>query len=39
MDALTPGCHQILSSHGPPSFTILQNMAALSSLCENSTCS
>ncbi|CAI9541712.1 unnamed protein product, partial [Staurois parvus] len=31
-DAFTPGCHQILSSHGPL-FTKLQNMASLSPPC------
>ncbi|CAI9616189.1 unnamed protein product [Staurois parvus] len=32
-DAFTPGCHQILSSHGPL-FTMLQNMASPSPSCS-----
>ncbi|CAI9539305.1 unnamed protein product, partial [Staurois parvus] len=36
-DAFTPGCHQILSSHGPL-FTMLQNMASLSPSCSLQLC-
>ncbi|CAI9606867.1 unnamed protein product, partial [Staurois parvus] len=36
-DAFTPGCHQILSSHGFL-FTMLQNMASLSPSCSLQLC-
>ncbi|CAI9589982.1 unnamed protein product, partial [Staurois parvus] len=36
-DAFTPGCHQILNSHGPL-FTMLQNMASLSPSCSLQLC-
>ncbi|CAI9585584.1 unnamed protein product [Staurois parvus] len=36
-DAFTPGCHQILSSHGPL-FTMLQNMPSPSPSCSLQLC-
>ncbi|CAI9562233.1 unnamed protein product [Staurois parvus] len=36
-DTFTPGCHQILSSHGPL-FTMLQNIASLSPSCSLQLC-